>query len=90
MARLYEPVWQRIKEKEHVQLKVLPPLVSKVKRGISKEKDEDVHFKNLNDHDKYRLQMFYDTESMILFVNLEPVIGLEDRKDNLPATELDL
>ena len=83
-GRLYEPVWKRLKDSESVNLKVCPALLKRVKRGISKEKDEDLSFKVFNTDDRWRLIMDYCAETQILSVSLEGQTGLFERQDRNP------
>ena len=77
MSRLYTPIWDLVKTKKVVKLEISHvALVSRVRRGIRKEKDGDLAFKVMEDY-KWRLEMSYDKVTKQLTVCIKPAMNLE-------------
>lgn len=55
--RKYQIIWELIKKDGKCTLQVHPALQSRVKKAIKKEKETDLAFKILNDHDYFYLRM---------------------------------
>lgn len=53
--RKYQVIWMRIKKYGHCTIEVHPALQPRVKKAVSKEKNQDAGFKLLNDHDHFYL-----------------------------------
>lgn len=70
---MYEPVWQRLKNRETVHIEAAPRHHKRIKRMISKRKDEDLAFKLSTTLDGFRYQLQYSVDSQkpdVLIVKL--------------------
>lgn len=78
-TRTYQPVWETLKIKRHITLKVAPHLVSRVKKAVFKEKDIDIVFKVENDK-KQKLVTEYNSAEWLLKIKLiaDPCITIRD------------
>jgi hypothetical protein len=79
--RMYQPIWERLKQKDRVVLVVEPFMVKRVKKAVIREKDSDTAFKLANKHlqDRFILRFEYLPEQKHLIVVLKQSIGLEDK-----------
>ena len=77
--RKYQTVWEKIKLNGHITLEVAPIFVARVKKAVIKEKDMDLGFKLMNEHDIFRLNSFYDKTKMQLKFVLKQRAGIEER-----------
>lgn len=82
--RKYSVIWERIKVKGNCTVEVHPVIVARVKKAVIKEKNNDVGFKLLNDHDHFFLRITVEETSnkavsKIKFV-LKQSLGLEGIK----------
>lgn len=70
--RMYKVVWDRIKANKNntVTLEVEPVLVARVKKAVIKEKNMDLAFKVMNDHDNFSLKIEYNKEKKQLHFKL--------------------
>ena len=79
--RAYAPIWKALRKKKTVTVAVLDPIfLSRLKRAVSKEKDEDVGFKLLNDIEKPRLKYEWNEEKGELKISLVSRVGLVEIK----------
>ena len=79
MPRLYQPIWEEIKKRDKCFILVVNPgMVSTVKRGVIKEKDQDLGFKILNDTDKLKLQISYDEKTGEMRFELTNGLGMKE------------
>lgn len=74
--RKYEKVWTRVKNNGSVTLSVTPFFLPRVKKAVSNEKNRDLGFKLLNDHDTFLLNFAYDTVKSTLKITLKQTAGL--------------
>lgn len=81
MPRMYEGVWLRLKVRDKVILRNIPPgRLSTVKAGIIKEKNRDIPFKIMNDNgETFRLKFCYKREKHQLNVKLVQQLGIEEK-----------
>jgi hypothetical protein len=77
--RKYEPIWERLKNRDTVLLDVAPIFVKRVKRMVSKEKDMDLGFKLLNEDERFVLRFSYEAGKQQLRIKLIPRFGIEDK-----------
>lgn len=78
--RQYQEIWERLKRDKKVTLSVHPQLVRRVKKAVMKEKEKDLGFKVLNDHDFFRLEIEYFPELEKLKFILKQKFGIEGVK----------
>lgn len=69
--RKYQPIWNRIKNRETCLLAVEAYMVPRVRKAIKKEKNIDLGFKLLNSDDNFRLTFSYDKGKKLLTVKLK-------------------
>lgn len=77
--RKYKVIWDRIKANKNnaITLEVKPSLVARVKKAVIKEKNMDLAFKVLNDHDNFSLKIEYDKDKERLRFKLySPTLSL--------------
>ena len=69
--RLYESIWLQLRWRQVCVLSVADEAaVRRIKRGISKEKDQDEGFKLLNNLEKFYLKFSWNEKTMELKVEL--------------------
>lgn len=78
--RKYQQIWERIKDKSACSIQVHPKLAARVKKGVIKEKSNDLGFKVLNDNDYCFLKISYDKEKQVMKFKLKQRIGIEEVK----------
>lgn len=80
-TRIYEPIWRQLKVSPFkVRMEVHPSLVPRIKKAVSKEKYNDLGFKELHGHrdvDTYYLKFTYDITNQILTVELLNKYGVD-------------
>ena len=80
-TRVYEPVWIKLKQPPYkVRLEVHPTLVQRVKKAVSKEKYNDIAFKELSGHkdeDNLYLKFTYYMASQVLEIELANRYGVD-------------
>jgi hypothetical protein len=81
--RLYYPVWERLKREGECECLIKhPALVNRVRRGIIKEKDEDIAFKLMNEG-KFKLYIEYNKNFGVLLFKLSSIevdLGVAEKK----------
>jgi len=55
--RKYQVIWETLKSKGKCTVEVHPALCGRVKKAVIKEKNNDLGFKVLNDHDYFFLKV---------------------------------
>ena len=50
MARLYQPLWERLKTEKRVQIKADPKAFKRIRKAVTKEKDQDLAWKVENEN----------------------------------------
>ena len=50
MARLYQPLWERLKIEKRVQIKADPKALKRIRKAVTKEKDQDLAWKVENEN----------------------------------------
>lgn len=56
-TRKYQAIWERLKSKKVCTIEVHPAVEARVKKAVIKEKNNDLGFKLLNDHDYFFLKV---------------------------------
>lgn len=85
MARKYEAVWLKVKTTGKCTVEAHPAFFARVRKAVIKEKNMDLGFKVLNDHDRFYLKIEEvrnekdAMKSKIRFI-LKQVLGLEGVK----------
>lgn len=85
MARKYAAIWQKIKTTGRCTVESHPAYFARVRKAVIKEKNMDLGFKVLNDHDRFflKIEMMPDKKdamkSKIRFI-LKQQLGLEGVK----------
>lgn len=78
-SRTYRPIWDHLRKHHKCVLSVVDAgFVPRIKRMISKEKDEDIGFKLLNQVERLYLQFSFDPEAMELTIVLRGRFGIVD------------
>lgn len=73
LPRFYAPAWLLLKKNGSVVLKVAPHQVARVKKAVTKEKDQDTAYKlelDLLHKRKQLLRTHYDRETWLLSLRL--------------------
>lgn len=78
--RKYQRIWLLLKSKEVAVLECHPAIWPKIKRMVSKEKDEDLAFKIINDHDTFKLEFSYDEELRRGTIRIKQTINIENMR----------
>lgn len=78
--RKHEQIWLSIKDKGKARIRCHPYNWPTVKKAVIKEKNEDVTFKFINDHDEFRLKITYDPVKQEATFVLKQKYGLEGVK----------
>lgn len=61
--RKYQKIWMTIKTKMICEIECHPVIWARVKKGVIKEKDQDLAFKIINDTDSLFLKIEYDAKT---------------------------
>ena len=81
--RKYQIIWDKIKVNGRCTIEVVPALQARVKKAVIKEKNKDMAFKLVNDHDYFFLEVteiVKDKKHYMTFI-LKQRWGLEGVKD---------
>lgn len=78
--RKYQDIWELVKRKKKATIECHPIMFPTVRKGVIKEKFNDIGFKVLNDHDKFSLEISYDREKQRAVFTLKQMLGLEGVK----------
>lgn len=81
--RKYQDIWERVKTVRSCTVRVEPFLLARVKKAVIKEKNRDLGFKMLNDHDNFFLEFSYDREKKYLTTKLTQTLGLQGVKTEM-------
>lgn len=80
--RRYEEIWAQLKKSDSVSVEISHPFfLSRMKRGVFKEKDNDLGFKILN-VDNYRIHCEYDEEKKVITFSLTNKLGMAPKVIN--------
>lgn len=78
--RKYQEIWERLKKKDTVTLKVHDVgQLRRIKKAVQKEKYSDFGFKVCNDFDKWTLVSNWNETTSVLVLKLNQKFGLEDK-----------
>lgn len=78
--RKYQDIWERIKKNKRAMIECHPMFFQTVRKGVIKEKFNDIGFKVLNDHDRFSLEITFDREKQRAVFELKQKLGLEGVK----------
>lgn len=76
--RKYQAIWLKLKKNLEVEIECHPVIWKRVKRGVSKEKDEDLAFKVMNDTDSLFLKIEYNEKTHRGKFLLKQRIGIDN------------
>lgn len=79
-TRLYQPIWEALKRDKIATIRVHHIHASRVKKAVTKEKDNDVIAKEIaaEEGERFVLRTCYDALTKIMTFTLEGRLGIEE------------